>query len=246
MLVPAIAVTPIEIIVDPNGWNQRFETRIGFIITGLVLLVVVPTALAIAWNRVPRVVFCDEPFQEDTGDRNWHSRIRVRNDSGKSLECSVSLETADPPLPHCPIPLHCMHRNRPNSNVVTLDPDQKTTFDVCRIMEKTRKLEITGSGFEGEIPLKKYTVTIAIFAKDCPPERKQFVIEPRLFGARITPSTGHKLFLRAALRVRFVVDTAMRSAALLSARGRPELHDLVSASGEGSGAAPRCDPRGRG
>ena len=180
MLVPAIAVTrPIEIIVDANGWNQRFETRIGFIITGLVLLVVVPTALAIAWNRVPRVVFCDEPFQEDTGDRNWHSRIRVRNDSGKSLECSVSLETADPPLPHCPIPLHCSHVMRPNSNVVTLAPDQNRTFDVCRITEETRKLEITGSVFEGEIPLKKYTVTIAIFAKDCPPERKQFVIEPR-------------------------------------------------------------------
>src|SRR6185295_17882275 len=34
-----------------------------------------------------------------------------------------------------------------------------------------------------------------------------FLIEPRLSGARITPSTGHKLFLRAALRVRIVVDT---------------------------------------
>lgn len=41
-----------------------------------------------------------------------------------------------------------------------------------------------------------------------------FQIEPRLFGARITPSTGHKLFLRAALRVKFVVDTAMKSSAL--------------------------------
>jgi anion-transporting ArsA/GET3 family ATPase len=35
-----------------------------------------------------------------------------------------------------------------------------------------------------------------------------------LFGVRIMPSTGHKLFLRAALKVRMVVDAAMRSAAL--------------------------------
>jgi anion-transporting ArsA/GET3 family ATPase len=41
-----------------------------------------------------------------------------------------------------------------------------------------------------------------------------FVIRPRLYGARITPSTGHRLFLRAAIRVNFVVDAAMRSAAL--------------------------------
>jgi arsenite/tail-anchored protein-transporting ATPase len=41
-----------------------------------------------------------------------------------------------------------------------------------------------------------------------------FVIMPRLYGARITPSTGHKLFLRAAIRVRFIVDAAMKSAAL--------------------------------
>jgi arsenite/tail-anchored protein-transporting ATPase len=41
-----------------------------------------------------------------------------------------------------------------------------------------------------------------------------FQIVPRLSGVRITPSTGHKLFLRAALRVNFVVDTAMKSQAL--------------------------------
>src|SRR5262245_32968107 len=35
-----------------------------------------------------------------------------------------------------------------------------------------------------------------------------------LFGVRIMPSTGHKLFLRAALKVRMVVDAAMKSAAL--------------------------------
>lgn len=62
-----------------------------------------------------------------------------------------------------------------------------------------------------------------------------FEIEPRLHGARITPSTGHRLFLRAALRVRIVVDTAMKSAALtrflMAAPTFPEigaLYQLVS------------------
>jgi anion-transporting ArsA/GET3 family ATPase len=40
------------------------------------------------------------------------------------------------------------------------------------------------------------------------------MIQPRLYGSRITPSTGHRLFLRAAIRVRLIVDAAMRSAAL--------------------------------
>jgi arsenite/tail-anchored protein-transporting ATPase len=39
-------------------------------------------------------------------------------------------------------------------------------------------------------------------------------MKPGLFGVRIMPSTGHKLFLRAALKVRIVVDAAMKSAAL--------------------------------
>lgn len=62
-----------------------------------------------------------------------------------------------------------------------------------------------------------------------------FEIEPRLFGVRITPSTGHRLFLRAALRVRILVDTAMKSAALtrflMAAPTFPEigtLYQLVS------------------
>ncbi|MCB9655564.1 MAG: ArsA family ATPase [Deltaproteobacteria bacterium] len=40
------------------------------------------------------------------------------------------------------------------------------------------------------------------------------VLGPNAWGVRITPSTGHKLFLRAALKVRMVVDAAMKSAAL--------------------------------
>ena len=39
-------------------------------------------------------------------------------------------------------------------------------------------------------------------------------MERRLYGVRIMPSVGHRLFLRAALRMRMVVDAAMRSAAL--------------------------------
>ena len=51
-----------------------------------------------------------------------------------------------------------------------------------------------------------------------------------LFGVRVTPSTGHRLFLRAALRVGPLVDAAMRSAALrrflLAAPAFPEIGTL--------------------
>lgn len=39
-------------------------------------------------------------------------------------------------------------------------------------------------------------------------------LEPRLMGVRLSPSGGHKLFLRAALKVKLLVEGAMRSAAL--------------------------------
>lgn len=51
-----------------------------------------------------------------------------------------------------------------------------------------------------------------------------------LFGVRVTPSIGHRLFLRAALRVGPLVDAAMRSAALrrflLAAPAFPEIGTL--------------------
>ncbi len=55
-------------------------------------------------------------------------------------------------------------------------------------------------------------------------------IQPGLFGVRVCPSTGHKLFLRAALKVKVVVDAAMKSAALrrflLAAPSFPEIGTL--------------------
>lgn len=55
-------------------------------------------------------------------------------------------------------------------------------------------------------------------------------LEPGLSGVRITPSTGHRLFLQAALRVRVVVDAAMRSSALrrflMAAPAFPEVGSL--------------------
>ncbi|MCK6550958.1 arsenic transporter [Myxococcota bacterium] len=55
---------------------------------------------------------------------------------------------------------------------------------------------------------------LAHFGRAMDKAEEPIELEPRLHGVRITPSTGHKLFLRAALRVRLVVDAAMKSAAL--------------------------------
>jgi hypothetical protein len=176
---PVITVsTPVELVIDPLGQPRKVIIEMGWIITGLVLLCVVPAALALAWKAVPRVVIDGPPFQEDTGENNWHSRIRVRNISGKTLRCSASLERADPPLPHCPIPLHCSHLTRPHSDVVTLEPGKARIFDVCRIYNNSGRLEVTGAVFEGQIPLQRYIVTIVVYADGCLPETKQFEIEP--------------------------------------------------------------------
>ena len=53
---------------------------------------------------------------------------------------------------------------------------------------------------------------------------------PNLDGVRISPPTGHRLFLRAALRVGLIADAAMRSAALnrflMAAPAFPEIGTL--------------------
>jgi anion-transporting ArsA/GET3 family ATPase len=61
------------------------------------------------------------------------------------------------------------------------------------------------------------------------------LLAPNLYGIRLSPSIGHRAFLRSALRVRLLVDAAMRSAALtrflMAAPTFPEvgtLYQLVS------------------
>lgn len=76
---------------------------------------------------------------------------------------------------------------------------------------------------------------LGIFGQPAPKEGDPVRLEPNLWGVRITPSQGHRLFLRAALRVGMFVDAAMRSAALnrflMAAPAFPEigtLYHLVS------------------
>lgn len=75
-----------------------------------------------------------------------------------------------------------------------------------------------------------YSRLLAHFGHANDRAEEPILMEPRLWGARITPSTGHKLFLRAAIRVKLLVDAAMKSAALtrflLAAPTFPEIGAL--------------------
>ena len=55
---------------------------------------------------------------------------------------------------------------------------------------------------------------LSYFGHPRPRSEDPFRIENKLFGVRIAPQSGHRLFLRQALKVRLLVDTAMKSAAL--------------------------------
>jgi arsenite/tail-anchored protein-transporting ATPase len=55
---------------------------------------------------------------------------------------------------------------------------------------------------------------LALFGQPRPKGDEPVELAPRLYGVRLSASIGHKLFLRAALKVRLLVDTAMKSAAL--------------------------------
>jgi arsenite/tail-anchored protein-transporting ATPase len=58
------------------------------------------------------------------------------------------------------------------------------------------------------------SVLLSHFGHARPRTDEPFRIENNLFGVRIAPQSGHRLFLRQALKIRIVVDAAMRSAAL--------------------------------
>lgn len=81
---------------------------------------------------------------------------------------------------------------------------------------------------------------LGVFGHPRPKHEEPIEMAPGLYGVRLSPSIGHKLFLRAALKVRLVVDTAMKSAALtrflMAAPTFPEigiLYQLVAMLREG-------------
>jgi anion-transporting ArsA/GET3 family ATPase len=71
---------------------------------------------------------------------------------------------------------------------------------------------------------------LSLFGAPSPAEDTPVELARGLRGVRIAPSTGHKLFLRAALKVRLLVDAAMKSAALnrflMAAPAFPEIGTL--------------------
>jgi arsenite-transporting ATPase len=71
---------------------------------------------------------------------------------------------------------------------------------------------------------------LSLFGVPLPAKEEPVQLARNLHGVRITPPTGHKLFLRAALRVRLLVDAAMKSAALnrflMAAPAFPEIGTL--------------------
>jgi arsenite-transporting ATPase len=55
---------------------------------------------------------------------------------------------------------------------------------------------------------------LSFFGHPRPKPEEPIRLGDNLYGVRIAPQSGHRLFLRQALKVRILVDTAMRSAAL--------------------------------
>jgi len=55
---------------------------------------------------------------------------------------------------------------------------------------------------------------LSFFGHPRPRSEEPILIRDNLYGVRIAPQSGHRLFLRQALKVRLLVDAAMRSAAL--------------------------------
>ncbi len=77
---------------------------------------------------------------------------------------------------------------------------------------------------------KERSTLLELFGQPRPKGEAPVPLEDGLHGVRLTPSAGHRLFLRAALKVGMVADAAMRSAALnrflMAAPAFPEIGTL--------------------
>src|SRR5262245_14634909 len=58
------------------------------------------------------------------------------------------------------------------------------------------------------------SILLGAFGQPKPKGEEPVKLDGGLFGVRLSPPIGHKLFLRSALKVRLLVDGAMKSAAL--------------------------------
>ena len=77
---------------------------------------------------------------------------------------------------------------------------------------------------------KERSSLLELFGHPRPAGEAPFPMRAGLDGVRVTPSAGHRLFMRAALKVGMVADAAMRSAALnrflMAAPAFPEIGTL--------------------
>lgn len=77
---------------------------------------------------------------------------------------------------------------------------------------------------------KERSTLLGLFGQPKPRGEAPVPLDSGLDGVRVTPSAGHRLFMRAALRVGMVADAAMRSAALnrflMAAPAFPEIGTL--------------------
>ena len=77
---------------------------------------------------------------------------------------------------------------------------------------------------------KEKSTLLELFGKPKPKGESPVFLDKGLDGVRVTPSAGHRLIMRAALKVGMVADAAMRSAALnrflMAAPAFPEIGTL--------------------
>lgn len=120
----------------------------------------------------------------DTGSWENHFRITVTNVSDSTvLKCGVQLVWTSPPIDHLPIPLHCSHLTRPNSDLVDLNPKVSRVFDVLRYDRQQPggrgQLDVAGAVIEPVIPLQRYRLRLMVHAQNCVPVERDLIFDKK-------------------------------------------------------------------
>ncbi|QEL19137.1 hypothetical protein PX52LOC_06195 [Limnoglobus roseus] len=167
---------------------------LGLVVFISVVLIWVFASMIVAafrFRATSRLVILDEVRNdEDSGNRCLHYRIILKNDSKNTIDdCVCVIESSHPPIPHLQLVLHRTGTPIHQPSSLSLQPERRQEFDLCRITEGREIVEWCGmSGAAVDSPLGDYVVTVVAYGKDILPTRKAFRVRPHGKALILSPA----------------------------------------------------------
>jgi hypothetical protein len=166
----------------PVSWTMS----LGVLITIMILLVVIPASLAVAYYMTPRLEFLDEEL--DPGSWHGHYRVVVANTSKwKTInKCYVRIAKAWPRIPHIPVLVHSPQSLPVKDGIIECPLDipgnSRRTWDLIINDKGNWRLAAANSEQREIIPTQPYLIMVLAEGEDTPAITQFYVFVPNADG----------------------------------------------------------------